>query len=136
MITQIQNVTDYLKTYGTLLAEKVKQRAEPLFMPGDPWDPKMETPLRKPFAAQGDVIQALVKTFEDQNSAAVVGEMGVGKSIIAGAIPYIAVNGRRPLQSPYHVPQSPSQKMGQRNNEHHPKGTGTDYQKPQRYPGD
>jgi len=96
MITQIQNVTDYLKTYGNLLAEKVKQSAEPLFNPGDPWDEKMDTLLRKPFAAQGDVIQALVKTLEDQNSAIVVGEMGVGKSIIAGVVPYISLNGRRP----------------------------------------
>jgi hypothetical protein len=40
MITQIQNVTEYLKTYGNLLAEKVKQSAEPLFNPGDPWDGK------------------------------------------------------------------------------------------------
>ena len=78
MITQIQNVTDYLKTYGTQLAEKVQQNAEPVFTPGDEWDSKMDTLLRQPFAAQGDVIQALVKTLEDQNAALVVGEMGVG----------------------------------------------------------
>ena len=96
MITEIQNVTEYLKTYGNLLAEKVKQSAEPLFNPGDPWDTKMNTLLREPFAAQGDVIEALVKTLEKQNSAIVVGEMGCGKSLIAAVLPYISANGRRP----------------------------------------
>ena len=98
MITETQNVTDYLKTYGSQLAEKVKLKAKPLFNPGDPWDDKMKLLLRKPFAAQGDVIMSLVKTLEKQNSAIVVGEMGVGKSIIAGVAPYISTNGTRPTR--------------------------------------
>jgi len=96
MITDIENVTEYLKTYGNQLAQKVKQTAEPLFNPGDPWDKKMATLLRAPFAAQGDVIQGLVKTLQNQTSAIVVGEMGSGKSLIGACVPYLSGNGGRP----------------------------------------
>ena len=99
LITEIENVSDYLKTFGTELAEKVKSQAEPLFNPGDKWDSKMDTLLRKPFAAQGDVIMSLVKTLERQNSAIVVGEMGTGKTYISAASSYISTNGGRPSRS-------------------------------------
>jgi len=107
MITEIQNVTEYLKTFGNQLAAKVRDKARPLFNPGENWDDKMQTLLRKPFAAQGDVIQSLVKLFEDNNSAIVVGEMGSGKSLIGACIPYISTNGGRPprvlIMSPGHL---------------------------------
>jgi len=107
MITEIQNVTEYLKTFGSHLAGKVKDRANPLFNPGEAWHDKMGTLLRKPFAAQGDVIQSLVKLFEANKSAIVVGEMGSGKSLIGACIPYISVNGGRPprvlVMSPGHL---------------------------------
>jgi superfamily II DNA or RNA helicase len=96
MITEIQSVTDYLKIYGNQLAGKVKQGAEPLFTPGDAWDPKMDTLLRKPFTAQGDVIQSLTITFQEKNAAIVVGEMGSGKSLIGACVPYLSRNGGRP----------------------------------------
>jgi len=99
MITEIQNVTDYLKTYGNNLAEKVKDNAKPLFNPGQPWDDKMDTLLRKPFAAQGDVIMGVTETLKEQSSAVIVGEMGSGKSLIGAASPYISTNGHRPART-------------------------------------
>ena len=99
MITEIQNVTDYLKKYGNSLAEKVKDRAKPLFNPGQPWDDKMDTLLRKPFAAQGDVIMSLVKLFKKQDAAIICGEMGSGKSYLGCASPYLSTNGLRPSRT-------------------------------------
>jgi len=104
MITEIQNVTDYLKLFGNNLAEKVKDNAKPLFNPGDAWDPKMDSLLRQPFAAQGDVIMSLVKVFEKQNSAIICGEMGSGKSLIGSSLPYISTNGNRPPRTLIMVP--------------------------------
>jgi SNF2 family DNA or RNA helicase len=104
MIAEIQNVTDYLKTFGNNLAEKVKGNAKPLFNPGDAWDPKMDTLLRKPFAAQGDVIMSLVKVFEKQDSVIICGEMGSGKSLIGSSLPYISTNGNRPPRTLIMVP--------------------------------
>jgi len=107
MITEIENVTEYLKRFGGQLAKRVKDRAQPLFNPGEHWDDKMQTLLRKPFAAQGDVIQSLVKLLEDNDSAIVVGEMGSGKSLIGACIPYISTNCGRPprvlIMSPGHL---------------------------------
>jgi len=99
MITEIQNVTDYLKKYGNNLAEKVKDNAKPLFNPGEAWDDKMDTLLRKPFAAQGDVIMGLIKTLKEQDSAVIVGEMGSGKSLIGACAPYISNNGGKPTRT-------------------------------------
>jgi len=96
---EIENVTDYLKTFGNNLAEKVKDNAKPLFNPGDAWDSKMNTLLRKPFAAQGDVIMSLMKVFEKQDSAIICGEMGCGKTLLATSLPYISTNGTRPART-------------------------------------
>ena len=104
MIEKIQNVTGYLKIFGNNLAEKVKDNAKPLFNPGDAWDPKMDSLLRQPFAAQGDVIMSLVKVFEKQNSAIICGEMGSGKSLIGSSLPYISTNGNRPPRTLIMVP--------------------------------
>ena len=98
MITEIQNVTDYLKTFGKNLAEKVKDNAKPLFNPGEPWNPMLDTLLRKPFAAQGDVIMGVTEVLKEQNSALIVGEMGSGKSLIGACVPYISTNGSRPVR--------------------------------------
>jgi len=98
MITEIQNVTDYLKTYGKCLAEKVKDNAKPLFNPGELWDPMLDTLLRKPFAAQGDVIMGITEVLKEQNSALVVGEMGSGKSLIGACVPFVATNGNSPAR--------------------------------------
>ena len=99
MIAEIQNVTDYLKKYGNSLAEKVKDRAKPLFNPGQPWEDKMDTLLRKPFAAQGDVIMSLVKLFKKQDAAIICGEMGSGKSYLGCASTYLSANGVRPSRT-------------------------------------
>jgi len=99
MITEIQNVTDYLKTYGNNLAEKVKDNAKPLFNPGQPWDDKMDTLLRKPFVAQGDVIMGINEILKKQDSAVIVGEMGSGKSLIGACAPYISTNGGKPTRT-------------------------------------
>jgi len=96
MLDEVRTVSDYLKLYGSSLAEKITKEAEPLFNPGDEWDEKMHTLLRKPFPAQGDVIMGVVKALEKQNSIIIVGECGAGKSLISIASTYISSNGGRP----------------------------------------
>ena len=81
MLQEITNITEYLKTYGTELAEKIKQEAEPLFKPGQPWDNRMAKLLRQPYQAQGDAIMGITKALEAKDSVIVVGEMGSGKSL-------------------------------------------------------
>jgi len=44
-------MNEYLKAYGSALADGIKGSAEPLFNPGDLWDGKMYSLLRKPYQA-------------------------------------------------------------------------------------
>jgi SNF2 family DNA or RNA helicase len=99
MLEQITNVTEYLKAYGSELAERIKKEAKPLFNPGDDWDNRIAQLLRRPYQAQGDAIMGLVKSLEGKGSAIVVGEMGSGKTIIGCTVPYISTNGRGPSKT-------------------------------------
>jgi len=96
MLESINDVTGYLQTFGNALAHKIQTEARPLFQPGDEWHPRMQTLLRTPFQAQADSIQAAVETLRKQDSVMCIGEMGVGKTLIGAAIPYIMENGHPP----------------------------------------
>ena len=99
MLDEINDMTDYLKTYGNTLTDKIKQMAEPIFNPGDKWNEKIYTLLRKPYQAQGDAIMGLTSFLQEYDSAIVVGEMGCGKSLIGASVPYIYDNGERPART-------------------------------------
>jgi len=96
MLGSINDVTGYLQLFGAALAHKIQTEAQPLFRPGDEWHPRMQTLLRTPFQAQADSIQAAVETLRKQDSVMCIGEMGVGKTLIGAAIPYIMENGHSP----------------------------------------
>ncbi len=96
MLEPINDVNEYLQTFGGALAEKIQSEACPLFRPGDQWSPRMDQLLREPFQAQADAIQATVETLRHEDSALCIGEMGVGKTLIAAAVPYIMENGHPP----------------------------------------
>jgi hypothetical protein len=89
-------VTEYLQAFGGALAHKIQTEAEPLFQPGDHWHPRMKELLRAPFQAQADSIQAAVETLRTQDSVMCIGEMGVGKTLIGAAVPFLMQNGHPP----------------------------------------
>lgn len=99
MLSDINDITDYLRTYGNELADKIKQRAKPLFNPGDRWDDKLNILLKKPYQAQGDAIMGLSMLLQDYSSAIVVGEMGCGKTLIGVSVPYAYANGGKPTRT-------------------------------------
>ncbi|MDK2463705.1 MAG: DEAD/DEAH box helicase [Candidatus Korarchaeota archaeon] len=80
---------DYLRRYGRDLAGRIKVEAEPLFTPGEPWDPRLYELGKSLYQAQGDAVMALSRALERYRSALVVGEMGCGKTLIGLAVPYI-----------------------------------------------
>ena len=96
MLESINDVTSYLQAFGGALAHKIQAEAQPLFQPGDDWHPRMKELLRTPFQAQADSIQAAVETLRRQDSVMCIGEMGVGKTLIGAAVPYIMENGHPP----------------------------------------
>jgi len=96
MLESINDVTGYLQAFGGALAHKIQTEAQPLFQPGEDWHPRMKELLREPFQAQADSIQAAVETLRRQDSVLCIGEMGVGKTLIGAAVPYIMENGHPP----------------------------------------
>ena len=92
-------MNQYLKAYGSALADGIKDSAEPLFNPGDAWDGKLYSLLWKPYQAQGDGVMGPCNLLRDYDSAIVVGEMGCGKTIIGAAVPYVCENGGTPART-------------------------------------
>lgn len=88
---------EYLREYGSALAESIKRSAEPLYEPGQEWDEKVYSLVRRPYQAQGDAVMGLCEALRDYDSALVVGEMGCGKSMIGAAVPYVYSD--RPVRS-------------------------------------
>jgi SNF2 family DNA or RNA helicase len=96
MLECINDVNGYLQQFGGALAQKIQKEAEPLFRPGSDWHPRMNQLLRQPFQAQADAIQGAVETLRNYNHVMCIGEMGVGKTLIGAAVPYIMENGHPP----------------------------------------
>ena len=96
MLESINDVNGYLRHFGEALAQRIQREAEPLFKPGNAWHPRMHQLLRKPFQAQADAIQGAVETLRTGNHVMCIGEMGVGKTLIGAAVPYIMENGHPP----------------------------------------
>lgn len=92
MLKDVQDMNEYLKAYGSTLAEGIKSNAEPLFNPGDMWNQKLYSLQRKPYQAQGDAVMGLCNLLKDYDSAMVVGEMGCGKTLIGVSVPYVYEN--------------------------------------------
>jgi len=105
-------MNQYLKAYGSALADRIKGSAEPLFNPGDAWDEKLYSLLRKPYQAQGDTVMGLCNLLRDYDSAIVVGEMGCGKTIIGAAVPYVYENGGKPARPEYTIVSKDKAKLG------------------------
>ncbi len=96
MLDAVENLDDYLRRYGRDLAGNIVERAEPLYTPGDEWDPRLYGMGKRPYQAQGDAIMAVSRLLGEAESALVVGEMGCGKTLIGLSIPYVHGSAERP----------------------------------------
>lgn len=84
---------DYLAKYGKVLAAQAERSLKPLHRPGiDACD--VAVLEREPFEAQAHVCCAGAKALRRQKALKVIGEMGVGKTLIAQGIVQTHANGR------------------------------------------
>jgi hypothetical protein len=89
----IVNLDQYLTAYGSILGEQAQRALQPLHVPlRDPL-PELNL-LREPFDAQSHVIEATRKALDRQKALLLVGEMGVGKTLIAMAAIHAHAKGR------------------------------------------
>ncbi len=116
MLESINDVNGYLHQFGGALAQKIQTEAEPLFTPGEAWHPRMLQLKRKPFQAQADAIQGAVETLRTHNHVMCIGEMGVGKTLIGAAVPYMMENGHPPrvlVMCPGHLTRKWAREVGE-----------------------
>jgi|GEM_PF-3738487 SNF2 family N-terminal domain. len=121
-LREIKNVTEYLSSYGTALAERLSEVFQPHHVPGDPLPPKINTLIRKPFIAQADVAYGITKALSAKintvskgdyglsylcvnKTGIVVGEMGCGKTMVALVAAHLlhGDNYRVLIQAPGHL---------------------------------
>jgi hypothetical protein len=78
----LETLDDYLNAYGALLGRKAISALQPLHEPGrhEPVDGSQF--YREPFEPQLHVITAAVKALRRQKSIVIVGQMGVGKTLL------------------------------------------------------
>jgi len=98
-LSDLRGLDDYLKMYGPALGREVVRAYRPLY------DPASEEPdrrvwglLRRPYRAQADAAEGLVRLLRERRSGLVVGECGVGKTLVSAAVPWLLWGGR-----PYRV---------------------------------
>lgn len=90
---EITTLDEYLLTFGQQLGKQAERSLEPLHVPGQHSLPALEL-LRSPFEAQSHVVEATRKALQRQKSILLVGEMGVGKSLMALAAIHAHADGR------------------------------------------
>jgi SNF2 family DNA or RNA helicase len=94
-LSSIQSVDDYIAGFVPQLTARLNTELQPLFDPArDPWDARLGTFGRPPFRAQGDAIMGIVRTLRRQNFALLVGECGVGKTLMGTGVPYVLFGNR------------------------------------------
>jgi hypothetical protein len=80
---QLNTIRDYFSKYAKDLEAAVSESFTPLQSVDDPIDPIVDSLKRTPFPAQKMAIMGVVKRWNKASSAAVIGEMGTGKSLIS-----------------------------------------------------
>jgi hypothetical protein len=79
---EIQNLDQYMLSYGSLLGKQAERALNPLHVPGRDALVVLEL-LREPFEAQAHLIEATRKALDRQKALLLVGEMGTGKTIMS-----------------------------------------------------
>jgi hypothetical protein len=78
----MQTLDEYLDAYGGHLAQRCRERLQPLHDPQGEPHPRLKELLRQPFEAQAHVITGAAKLLETSKSTFLICEMGTGKSLM------------------------------------------------------
>lgn len=97
LLEDIHGLNDYLSIFGSLLADKIQNKFRPKFIPGtdnytrylNNIDDYIHYKGIEMYEAQLAVIQSSVNNFNINKHGIIVGEMGCGKTLQAGATCYV-----------------------------------------------
>ncbi len=91
----ITTVDGYLARFVPDLAARLTREIRPLYDPSkESWHPALHALTRKPFRAQGDAVMGLHRVLARQKFAILVGECGVGKTLMGSALSAVLLPGR------------------------------------------
>lgn len=90
----MQTLDEYLDAYGGHLAQRCRERLQPLHDPQGPPHPRLKELLRQPFEAQAHVITGAAKLLETSKTSFLICEMGTGKSLMGIGTVHAHANGR------------------------------------------
>jgi hypothetical protein len=93
-MTNLQTIHDYLRMYAPELGQRILGTYPPLHRPGDPVSHAMKTLLRRPYPAQELAAMGVVRRWEQARAAAVIGECGTAKTLVALAAMHCHADGR------------------------------------------
>jgi hypothetical protein len=89
------SIFEYMSHHSTELGERILRDFPALHRVGDALSPRIADLRRKPFPAQNLAIMGIAKRWETWRTAAIIGEMGTGKTLMAfGAIDVHSNGGR------------------------------------------
>src|ERR1700737_180167 len=90
-----ESIFEYMSHHSRELGERILRDLPALPRVEDAVSPRIEDLRRKPFPAQNVAIMGIAKRWKDWRTAAIIGEMGTGKTLMAfGAIDFPSNGGR------------------------------------------
>jgi hypothetical protein len=90
----LETTFDYLRQFGSLLAERILETYPPLQSTKDPVAPSLSALLRKPLPAQAVAITGTAKYLRKAKAARIVAECGAGKTFMALGSVHVLSDGR------------------------------------------
>jgi len=97
------SISEYLGKFSTELGARIVNSYPPLHAANDPFSPRLEILLRRPFPGQALCVMGIVKRWQQARAAAVFAEMGTGKTLIALAALHVHAE-RKPFNALAIVP--------------------------------
>jgi hypothetical protein len=97
------SIATYLKEYSDELSYRILKSFPPLYRPDETPSPVLTELYRKPFKAQEVAVMSTVRRLERARTAAIIGEMGTGKTFMAMSAVHCEAAGR-PYACPVMAP--------------------------------
>src|SRR5947208_13055438 len=85
----------YMSHHSRELGERILRDFPALHAVGNPLSPRIDSLRRTPFPAQSVAIMGISKRWVNWRTAAIIGEMGTGKTLMAFGAIDVHSNGRR-----------------------------------------
>src|SRR5258708_6880970 len=90
-----ETIFEYMSHHSQELGERILRDFPALHRVGESVSPRIDNLRRKPFPAQNVAIMGIAKRWEKWRTAALLGEMGTGKTLMALAAIDVHSNGKR-----------------------------------------